>query len=65
MDFNLTQEQRMIYEYGDRISKQFDHNYWRGYARRTSARPNCTNRSPTTAFSASWCPRPMAVRVRA
>ena len=32
MDFNLTQEQRMIYEYGDRISKQFDHNYWRGYA---------------------------------
>jgi acyl-CoA dehydrogenase len=22
----------MIYEYGDRISKQFDHNYWRGYA---------------------------------
>ena len=32
MDFTLTQEQRMIYEYGDRISKQFDHNYWRGYA---------------------------------
>ena len=32
MDFALTQEQRMIYEYGDRISKQFDHNYWRGYA---------------------------------
>ena len=32
MDFNLTQEQRMIYEYGDRIAKQFDHNYWRGYA---------------------------------
>ena len=32
MDFNLTQEQRMIYEYGDRISKEFDHNYWRGYA---------------------------------
>ena len=25
MDFALTQEQRMIYEYGDRISKQFDH----------------------------------------
>jgi acyl-CoA dehydrogenase len=32
MDFALNQEQRMIYEYGDRISKQFDHNYWRGYA---------------------------------
>jgi acyl-CoA dehydrogenase len=32
MDFTLNQEQRMIYEYGDRISKQFDHNYWRGYA---------------------------------
>ena len=32
MDFALTQEQRMIYEYGDRISKEFDHNYWRGYA---------------------------------
>ena len=29
MNFQLTQEQRMIYEYGDRISKQFDHNYWR------------------------------------
>ena len=33
MDFALNQEQRMIYEYGDRISKQFDHSYWRGYAR--------------------------------
>jgi acyl-CoA dehydrogenase len=32
MDFALNQEQRMIYEYGDRISKQFDHSYWRGYA---------------------------------
>ncbi len=34
MDFALKQEQRMIYEYGDRISKQFDHSYWRGYADR-------------------------------
>ncbi|TAK71405.1 MAG: acyl-CoA dehydrogenase [Betaproteobacteria bacterium] len=32
MDFTLTQEQRMIHEYGDRISKKFDHDYWRGYA---------------------------------
>ena len=32
MDFALTQEQRMIYEYGDRISQRFDHKYWRGYA---------------------------------
>ncbi len=32
MDFALTQEQRMIYEYGDRISQRFDHKYWRSYA---------------------------------
>ncbi len=32
MDFTLTQEQRMIHEYGDRISKKFDHDYWKGYA---------------------------------
>ncbi|MBU4182486.1 MAG: acyl-CoA/acyl-ACP dehydrogenase [Gammaproteobacteria bacterium] len=42
MDFALTQEQRMIYEYGDRISKQFDHNYWRGYADK--------NESPTELY---------------
>jgi enoyl-CoA hydratase/carnithine racemase len=65
MDFALTQEQRMIYEYGDRISKQFDHNYWKATPRRTSRRPSCTSRSPTTAFSASWCPRPTAAPARA
>jgi len=32
MDFALTQEQRMIYEYGDRISQRFDHTYWKTYA---------------------------------
>lgn len=32
MDFTLTQEQRMIYEYGDRIAKRFDHSYWCTYA---------------------------------
>jgi len=32
MDFELTYEQRMIYEYGDRIAGRFDHKYWRGYA---------------------------------
>lgn len=32
MDFALTQEQRMIYEYGDRIVQRYDHRYWRGYA---------------------------------
>jgi len=32
MDFALTQEQRMIYEYGDRIATRFDHDYWRAYA---------------------------------
>ena len=32
MDFALTQEQRMVYEYGDRVSQRFDHKYWKAYA---------------------------------
>lgn len=34
MDFTLTQEQRMIYEYGDRVSRTFDRRYWMQYADR-------------------------------
>lgn len=34
MDFTLTQEQRMIYEYGDRVSRTFDRRYWMRYADR-------------------------------
>ena len=65
MNFQLTQEQRMIYEYGDRISKQFDHNYWRGYAEKNERPTELYQQSPTTAFSASWCPRPTAAPARA
>lgn len=32
MDFALTEEQKMIYEYGNRIAERFDHQYWRTYA---------------------------------
>ncbi|MDB5840468.1 MAG: acyl-CoA dehydrogenase-like [Herminiimonas sp.] len=32
MDFTLTHEQRMIYEYGDRVSRKYDRRYWMGYA---------------------------------
>jgi acyl-CoA dehydrogenase len=32
MDFALTQEQRMVYEYGDRAAQRFDHKYWKTYA---------------------------------
>ena len=28
MDFDLTHEQRQIYEYGDMVAKQFDRKYW-------------------------------------
>ena len=34
MNFELSQEQQMILEYGDRISKKFDHRYWKTYAER-------------------------------
>lgn len=34
MDFTLTQEQRMIYEYGDRVARTFDRRYWMKYAAR-------------------------------
>ncbi len=29
MDFELSQEQRMIHEYGNQVAKQFDNSYWR------------------------------------
>jgi acyl-CoA dehydrogenase len=32
MDFALSQEQRSVYEYADRIAQRYDHAYWRGYA---------------------------------
>ncbi len=32
MDFDLTPEQTLIYEYGDSISKEFDRKYWMEYA---------------------------------
>lgn len=32
MNFELSQEQRMILEYGDKVSKQFDRRYWMQYA---------------------------------
>jgi acyl-CoA dehydrogenase len=35
MNFELSQEQQMILEYGDRISKKFDHRYWKTYAERS------------------------------
>jgi len=35
MDFALTQEQRMVYEYGDRVSQRFDHKYWKAYAEKS------------------------------
>ncbi|MBI5269344.1 MAG: acyl-CoA dehydrogenase, partial [Burkholderiales bacterium] len=35
MDFALTQEQRMVYEYGDRVSQRFDHAYWKKYAEKS------------------------------
>ncbi len=35
MDFALSQEQRMVYEYGDRVSQRFDHAYWKKYAEKS------------------------------
>jgi acyl-CoA dehydrogenase len=32
MDFELSTEQRMILEYGDRVAQEFDRRYWMGYA---------------------------------
>lgn len=32
MNFALTEEQRMIYDYGDRIAQRYDHKYWKEYA---------------------------------
>lgn len=32
MDFELSSEQRMILEYGDRVAQEFDRRYWMSYA---------------------------------
>lgn len=34
MNFELTDEQRMIYEYGDQVAKKFDQQYWLKKARK-------------------------------
>lgn len=34
MDFSLSDEQRQIYEFGDRLAQDFDHHYWLDHARR-------------------------------
>lgn len=34
MDFDLTHEQRLIYEYGDRLARQYDRRYWMECAER-------------------------------
>ncbi len=34
MDFELSQEQRMIYQYGDNVANKYDRKYWMDYAER-------------------------------
>ena len=37
MDFRLTQEQQMIYEYGDHLAQKFDRKYFMRYAEKNES----------------------------
>lgn len=65
MNFELSSEQRMILEYGDKVSQQYDRRYWMSYAEKHEPPKELLAQVHPTAFWGSWCPRLTAAPARA
>tara|TARA_R110000787_G_scaffold38998_11_gene97890 strand:- start:11646 stop:11819 length:174 start_codon:yes stop_codon:yes gene_type:complete len=55
MDFELSHEQQMIYQYGENLLKDFSRDYWVDCAERHEFPTDMYKKVAQDGFSASWC----------